>query len=248
MSISTTLSRAARKARHVCITDRRKGFELIEIETLRQLLKTFSVDCVFDVGANAGQYASLLRQKVGYQGLIISFEPLPRELAILRQRSRNDQDWHIEPTALSNTDGTAQFRVSFGSEFSSLSAPLAETAALFSGAAVTREVIDVQTELLATALARLQLKFGFIRPFLKLDTQGHDHQIITAGQPVLPTFVGIQTELAVRPLYESSVSYLDALRDYEALGFRPCALFPNNFGHFPHLHEIDCVLLRADLI
>ena len=36
----------------------------LEIEHLRKTFKLFNVDCVFDVGANEGQYAFMLRQDV----------------------------------------------------------------------------------------------------------------------------------------------------------------------------------------
>lgn len=239
---------AARRLRNLRIVDRRKGFHLIEVSTLSQLLSTFSVDCVFDVGANEGQYATMIRKDVGYKGDLVSFEPLPRERDIILRRASNDAHWHVEDVAISEQDGTADFNVAYGSEFSSLSTPLKSMQEEFSGSAKSRDVIQVKTENLATTVARLKSKLGFRKPFLKLDTQGFDHRIITSAGDILNSFVGIQTELAVAPLYEHSTPYLEALRQYADLGFRPCAFFPNNYGHFPHLYEIDCVLLREDLL
>ena len=60
----------------------------MEIEHLKRVLERFSVDCVFDVGANDGQYATQLRKKVGYKGLIISFEPIPESAQIIREKSK----------------------------------------------------------------------------------------------------------------------------------------------------------------
>ena len=37
----------------------KKMYELWEVDHLQQLFKYFDVDCVFDVGANAGQYATM---------------------------------------------------------------------------------------------------------------------------------------------------------------------------------------------
>ena len=47
---------------------------------LRELLAHLDIDCVLDVGANAGQYRDFLRDKVLYDGPIISFEPVSRHV------------------------------------------------------------------------------------------------------------------------------------------------------------------------
>ena len=52
-----------------------------EIQALRRFLSAFAVDCVFDVGANRGQYATMLRKDAGFDGTILSFEPNPDILA-----------------------------------------------------------------------------------------------------------------------------------------------------------------------
>jgi len=71
---------------------------------LRQLLRRLAVDCVLDVGANIGQYRDFLRDKVLYDGPIVSFEPVGRHIEALRERSRSDRNWHIEGYALGNVD------------------------------------------------------------------------------------------------------------------------------------------------
>jgi FkbM family methyltransferase len=230
------------------VVDRRRAYELWETNTLSRIFDHYKVDCVFDVGANLGQYARMLRTKAGFDGLIVSFEPQPVVAKKLRHFSRNDPKWIVEEVALSTENGLSKFNVMYGSEFSSLSKPIEKQSAFFYGANAPKQEIDVKTETLDNVLKRLQTAHGFMTPFLKLDTQGYDHAIIKAGQGVLASFVGLQSELAVTKLYEDSIDYKEALQDYEKFGFSLCTLVPNNAGHFPRLMEIDCIMIRSDLI
>ena len=51
-----------------------------------KIIKNLEIDCLFDVGANTGQYATLVRS-LGYQGQIFSFEPLSSAHKILKEKS-----------------------------------------------------------------------------------------------------------------------------------------------------------------
>jgi FkbM family methyltransferase len=247
-STRSLITRGIRKASNLRVVDKRKGFELIEVHTLEKIFKKYRVDCVLDVGANIGQYANLLRRKVGYQGTLISFEPQPSLFRNLDERASNDKAWHVEALAISSEDGAAQFNVSYGSEFSSLSKSIDQNQKRFYGADAIYQTIEVRTETLETALRRLKRDLNFERPFLKLDTQGFDHNIIMSSVHIMNEFIGFQTELSVLPIYESSFNYIEAIKIYKDLGFSPCAFFNNNYGHFPHLYEIDGIFLRNDII
>ena len=58
------------------------------------------MDCVFDIGANNGQYAQMLRKYAGYQGRIISFEPIPSAADKIRKLAAGDPLWTVEQIAL----------------------------------------------------------------------------------------------------------------------------------------------------
>ncbi|MDP3737752.1 MAG: hypothetical protein Q8R02_10200, partial [Hyphomonadaceae bacterium] len=68
------------------------------------------------------------------------------------------------------------------------------------------------------------------------------------AEPVLSKFVGFQSELSIRRLYQDAVDFREALTFYQSLGFDLSALVPNNGGHFPALIEIDCIMVRRDLV
>jgi len=230
-----------KSTRLVCLMDLYLYWEQLH---LRRLLRHFDVDCVFDVGANHGQYAQMLRRSAGYKGLIISFEPIPEAAAIVRAKATGDDAWYVEELALGTSNGTTSFQVMKDSQYSSLSAPRHDEVASLAHANQVSRVITVQTETLTSAYERLFERHQFRRPFLKLDTQGFDVRVIQGGEDVIDRFVGLQSELAVRKLYASSADYREALSYYESLGFALSAFVPNNAGHFPLMVETDCIMIR----
>jgi FkbM family methyltransferase len=216
-----------------------------EWEHLRRFFRHFAVDCVFDVGANLGQYATMLRRRVGYRGPIISYEPVPEVAAKLRIAAASDQSWAVEELALGATTGYADLNVFARDEFSSLHALSDLARQQFHKHVQLMRRIEVRTATLAEELAKYQARLGFKRPYLKLDTQGHDLSVAAGAADRLRDFVGLQSELAIRRLYEGAPSYEEALQFYRDRGFELSALVPNNLGHFPRLLEIDCIMFRA---
>jgi FkbM family methyltransferase len=241
------ISRAVNKLARLSLIDRSRLAVLFEQEHLRKLLAALEVDCVFDVGANVGQYASMLRHKAKYKGRIISFEPLSREFQDLQRVSKSDESWDVERVGITSTGGAQVFKVMKSSQFSSFSDPTAEDTDMFDSATRVTSRMSVDTLTLKSAYDRYHRKYGFKRPFLKLDTQGLDAQILLHSRQVLQEFVGFQSELAVKKIYEGSADFTEAIATYRALGFEISALVPNNLGHFPTLIEIDCIMIRRQL-
>jgi FkbM family methyltransferase len=217
---------------------------LFEQEHLRRFLAHFAVDCVFDVGANGGQYAAMLRERVGYGGFIVSYEPVPELAQRMRELARSDPRWFIEEAALDRTVGTARFNVMADAQFSSFHETSSAAADLFATPAAVMRKLEVRTATVAHELVRYRERLGFRRPFLKMDTQGHDLAVAEGAGPALRDFVGLQSELAIQRIYADSPAHDEALRFYRERGFEPSAFVPNNAGHFPRLIEIDCILYR----
>ena len=64
---------------------RSMGYDIVPLREMKErdfalhlgeLLAHLKIDCVLDVGANVGQYRDFLRDKVLFDGIIISFEPV----------------------------------------------------------------------------------------------------------------------------------------------------------------------------
>jgi FkbM family methyltransferase len=231
------------------VTFARKGmaWDLIEPEQLERFLTAFQVDCVFDVGANTGQYAQRLRE-IGFRGLILSFEPNPDTAAALREAARSDPLWVVEELALDEQTGTATFNVMQSSQFSSLHDPDHSNTHDFVDLNCIARRIEVETQTLANLFPVLQARYRFERPYLKMDTQGHDVAVAKGAGRYLRQFVGLQSELSLTQLYKEQASFTEALEFYRSVGFRLSALVPNNAGHFPDLNEVDCIMYNPRVL
>jgi FkbM family methyltransferase len=223
---------------------------LLEEEHLRRFFDYFKVDCVFDVGANVGQYATMIRSRADYDGPIISFEPNPQIASILREKAQQDGRWFVEEIALGASPGQAAFNIMAADEMSSLHQPQTIRTKLFETSTPIVRKIDVRVSTVEIELSKWQLELGFNRPFLKMDTQGHDVQVAVGAGDKLRQFVGLQSELAIRRFYANSPSYIEAIQFYEDRGFALSAFVPNNAGtwtwSFPYLIEMDCIMFRID--
>ena len=178
---------------------------------LRRFFSHFGIDCVFDVGANEGQYARMLHEKVAFAGDIISFEPVAELADALEARAAVDGCWRVEQLALDREAGPATFYVMQESVFSSLRRPGADQLGIFNHGNRIARSIAVEQSAVVAEWARLQPQLGFQRSFLKIDTQGNDTAVVQGAGETLRRFVGIQTALAIHHLYEDSAGFAEAL-------------------------------------
>lgn len=136
-------------------------------------LRHHQIDVVFDVGAGDGGYASELRQ-FGYQGRIVSFEPLAAPYARLRLAAAGDRDWTTVNVALGACHERSTMNVAANSRSSSFLA-MRQEHRLAAPYATYVGTEDVQ-------LTRLDdLLDGYCDDdvaFLKMDVQGYEQQVL----------------------------------------------------------------------
>ena len=99
---------------------RRFSVEQSENARFISMLRTHNVNLIFDVGANAGQFGVLLRE-IGFDGKIVSFEPLSDARESLQNISRNDPLWQIAlQTAIGEENGEIEIQIAGNSQSSSV--------------------------------------------------------------------------------------------------------------------------------
>jgi FkbM family methyltransferase len=211
---------------------------------LRAVLAHANVDCILDVGANVGQYRDFLRNKVRYGGHIISFEPVRRNVDLLRERARFDCAWQIEGYALGATDGSLPINVMAADQFSSFLEPDSSRVGDLDGLNLPCSVETVTVRTLDSVLPALRERLGFARPYLKLDTQGFDMEVLRGGRNSLPMMRALQTEASVIGIYKGMPNYLEMIEYLDERGFDVSGFYPVGRDSALRLVEFDCVMIN----
>lgn len=211
---------------------------------LRELLASQKIDCVLDVGANVGQYHDFLRDRVLYDGPIVSFEPVGRHIEILRARASEDRDWHVEGYALGSKSGAMPINVMASDQFSSFLEPDNDRVAAYAGLNVPSHSETVTVRTLDVVLPVLQERIGFDRPYLKIDTQGFDIEVLRGASDSLPMVRALQTEASIIGIYKGMPGYMDTLRYLDEHGFDVTGFYPVSRDSALRLIEFDCVMIN----
>jgi FkbM family methyltransferase len=229
------------------------GYEIIPLRDVKdrdfsihlsQLFALLQVDCVFDVGANVGQYRDFLRNKVHYTGTIVSFEPIASDVSILRKRAAQDGNWLIEGCALGAERGRMPINVAKSDQFSSFLTPDNGRVPAFAGLNDTSHSEIVEIFPLDDIFAALQQRIGFRQPYLKLDTQGYDTEVLRGAKAVLPAICALQTEASVIAIYRNMPDYKKTIGLLNECGFELTGLYPVSRDECLRVIELDCVMLN----
>jgi FkbM family methyltransferase len=212
---------------------------------LRAVLAYQNIDCILDVGANVGQYHDFLREKVLYDGPIVSFEPVSRNVDRLRERARFDSAWHIEGYALGAAEGSLPLNVMASDQFSSFLEPDSSRVGDLDGLNVPCHVETVTVRTLDTVLPTLRERLRFERPYLKLDTQGFDMEVLRGGSDCLSMVRALQTEASVIGIYKGMPTYMETISYLNERGFHLSGLYPVGRDSSLRLVEFDCVMISG---
>jgi len=206
-----------------------------------RLMASRGVTLLLDVGANVGQYA-LRTRNAGYEGRIVSFEPMSAAFAELSARAAADPAWSCRRLALGSSAGESEIHVSRNSYSSSLlemedrhlrTAP--ESAYVGTETISVRTLDEIWDEMVTSS----------DRPFLKLDIQGFELEALRGAERSLPALLGVQCELSLVPLYAGAPAHSEVMDHLETAGFRLAGFDPALFDpQTAELLQADAIFLR----
>jgi FkbM family methyltransferase len=234
-----TLGRArARVALRVQRALTRLGYEIHRWGPVK-LLQAEGVSLVLDVGANIGQYGRRLRYG-GYEGRIVSFEPVSEAYAELSRHAAADPAWESRRLALAEDDGWRQINVARKSSRSSMLEIYEHHVEIAPESAYAGKE-TVPTASLASVWGDV-VREGE-RVFLKMDVQGFELQVLRGAEAVIDRLHGIQSELSLVPLYAGAASWREIVDWIEGRGFEIAGIEPA-FVDRGRALQVDCIFLR----
>jgi FkbM family methyltransferase len=211
---------------------------------LSEVLARQRIDCVIDVGAHLGEYGRLLRG-IGYEGEIVSIEPVASSYAELEAAMSAQPPWRGRRAALGAAPGEAEMAVYRDSAFSAIGKPTVWGRRTFPG--LDQDHVETVTvERLDDVYGELLEGKPDARPLLKIDVQGSEWEVLDGAVKTLPKVGAVQVEAAVLPVYEGVRPYTDVLERLEGFGLEISGMFPVSRDADLRIVELDCLLVRAE--
>lgn len=181
-----------------------------------QAIKKINTDIILDVGANTGQFSLEIRKK-GYNGKIVSFEPLLSARKKLIEYSLKDKNWLIhDQAAIGDHNGFIDINISKNSVSSSI-LPMMSSHSDAEGNSVyigSERTAIITLDSVADAYLN-----DSSNCFIKIDTQGYESQVLDGAINTLKKAKGILCELSIVPLYEGQHLWKEIIERFEKEGF-----------------------------
>lgn len=194
---------------------RSRGYDIVRHKELPEWLNHHQVDLVMDIGANDGRYVSEIRE-AGWHGPIASFEPQPAAYQRLEQTLADDPQWKGYQIGLGSEDATLTMNVH---EMDVLSSFLEKHETLENS-----KTIDLPVKRADMILD--EVLAGRKRPFVKMDTQGFEMEIIKGFGDRTKDVIGWQLEMCIQPLYQNQPTIEQVIAMMRDLGFSLWRVLP----------------------
>ncbi|HIG40070.1 MAG TPA: FkbM family methyltransferase [Gammaproteobacteria bacterium] len=183
-------------------------------------------------------------RSIGYKDEIHSFEPIKVHFDVLAETSASDKNWFIYQYALGAEVGSDEIHVHSG--LSSFLEP-SEYGVEFAHGELKRrrkETVEISTldHFLSHELTDVQRR----NVFLKMDTQGFDLEVFKGGTGTIHFVAALQSEIALKKLYEAMPDFTKSFETYLAQGFEVTGFYPVSREKRGTIIEVDCVMIRGD--
>jgi FkbM family methyltransferase len=206
----------------------------------------YGVDSVLDIGANIGQSGQRFR-RLGFDGPILSCEPIGNLFEQLRENSKDDPQWNIIQCAVGAQPGDVKMQVSGGSAEASSILEMTENVLRNEPLQrpVREETVQLRTldSLLASNVASSD------RCFVKIDVQGYEGEVINGLEREAERVVGMQVEMSIVRNYKGEDLMVDMLPRLQSRGFALVGLecgWGNSLTS--EVYQVDGYFFRSEML
>jgi FkbM family methyltransferase len=177
--------------------------------------KKLAITHVIDVGANRGQFA-LQVKKVIPKVNVISFEPIPADYLILKQKFAALENCIAHNLAVGEKDGEIQFEIN---DFSPTSSILKTTILQKEYYPITGEVTKVTVAM--TTLDSFFKNYTTLKGniLLKIDVQGYESFVLKGAKNFLNQVKIVYIECSFKEFYKDQALFHELYSELHNLGF-----------------------------
>lgn len=226
------------------VESNRKIYDRLCQLRIATLLDRYQINVVIDVGANEGQFASELR-RMGYQGKIISFEPISSVFEKLTIVASTDREWDVYNLALGKENSQQTIYIANDSAFSSLLKSNDWCEQEFGDESVGKREETVNVRRLEEVLPEIIENLDRARIYLKMDTQGYDLEVFMGLGEMEEKILALQSEMSVVPIYQGMPHLTASISFFEQAGFGIAGMYPVSTEKLAlRVVEFDCLMVR----
>ena len=213
------------------------------IKRYSRIINNFNIDIVFDVGANDGEFGSIVLDE-GFKGTMISFEPVSIAHEKLKLKAKNYKNWIVhQRVALGNETGTTTINIAGNNAASSSILEMGSThikSAPYSQYISSEEVNIIKLDSIFN---------DYVAPgnevMVKIDVQGYEEHVLLGASNILNKVRVIKLECSLKSLYDGDKTYdfyFDWLIDK---GYRLFDVDPGHIdGNTGQLLQFDAIFVK----
>ena len=205
-------------------------------------LEKNNINYFIDVGANFGQTA-LEIIKWGYEGEIVSIEPVLECHNYISSLSKNYKNWTIlDRMAVGDYNGSTSINVSEASDLSSILNP---TELLNNSYSNVKKKHTENVDIFKIDSIKIFDDIQDRNIFLKIDAQGYDYKVLKGAKKLIKRLSGIMIEASLEPLYDNQETYFEIIKFLHDLGMKPHMISERSFSRKSKQQlQVDLVYFR----
>jgi FkbM family methyltransferase len=214
-----------------------------KFEVLHNVIDLYSIDTIFDIGANIGQFGLEMR-RVGFKGKIYSYEPVAESFSYLEKRVRKDERWTCIKLGLGSQSDELQIGISNNYGLSSSLLPILASHVEESPSSGFIGYEKIQLSTIDREISRLGVFPN--KTLFKIDVQGYELEVLLGALNNIKNMAVLLIEVSLAELYEGTPTLKEILTFFEEnSNHQVINIFRSFSKSNGNLLQVDILLIRS---